>query len=110
MDDRSLDELRMRGMADAGHDVGGDVAAERDEARGCLNAVPCGHDRILLAVDEVYHRIGRRCRRRCIARGNRHHAAEESSMSLRGFQRELALAMALCGARTVDEVTRDLVA
>jgi 4-hydroxymandelate oxidase len=29
---------------------------------------------------------------------------------LRGFQRELALAMALCGARTVDEVTTDLVA
>jgi 4-hydroxymandelate oxidase len=29
---------------------------------------------------------------------------------LRGFQRELALAMALCGARTVDEITRDLVA
>jgi 4-hydroxymandelate oxidase len=29
---------------------------------------------------------------------------------LRGFQRELALAMALCGARTVDELTADLVA
>jgi 4-hydroxymandelate oxidase len=29
---------------------------------------------------------------------------------LQGFQRELALAMALCGARTVDEVTKDLVA
>jgi isopentenyl diphosphate isomerase/L-lactate dehydrogenase-like FMN-dependent dehydrogenase len=28
---------------------------------------------------------------------------------LRGFQRELALAMALCGARTIDEITRDLV-
>ena len=29
---------------------------------------------------------------------------------LRGFQRELALAMALCGARTVDELTSDLIA
>jgi 4-hydroxymandelate oxidase len=29
---------------------------------------------------------------------------------LRGFQRELALAMALCGARTVDEITQDLIA
>jgi 4-hydroxymandelate oxidase len=28
---------------------------------------------------------------------------------LRGFQHELALAMALCGARTIDEVTADLV-
>jgi isopentenyl diphosphate isomerase/L-lactate dehydrogenase-like FMN-dependent dehydrogenase len=26
-----------------------------------------------------------------------------------GFQRELALAMALCGARSVDEVTSDLI-
>jgi 4-hydroxymandelate oxidase len=29
---------------------------------------------------------------------------------LQGFQRELALAMALCGARTVDEITSDLIA
>ena len=35
--------------------------------------------------------------------------AEGVRRVLRGFQRELALAMALCGARSVDELTRDLV-